>query len=131
MSDRELKLKGNQNFDEIREIYEKISELEKKFRRLHIETTSNRTNIQENVLLIAEMVNLMQKIGVKTDFTSDESGQALKEIADLKEGWKCLNGRISDLNTWREGVNKGLGVHLDQLLELKEKLDGKDSEGEE
>ena len=46
--------------------------------------------------------------------------QEKQEIAELKENVKCISGQISALNTWKGGVNKGLGVHLDSITELKE-----------
>jgi len=49
---------------------------------------------------IEELENIVQKMGVKVDFTSQESGQALKEIASLRN---LIQGNaVSDLNHYNE-----------------------------
>ena len=49
---------------------------------------------------IEELEKIIQKIGVKTDFTSQESGQALKEIAELRN--QIQNNSVADLNHYNE-----------------------------
>ena len=65
-------------------------------------------SLNNNINKLSELTDLIQKIGVKVDFTSNESGQALKEIAELKK----LFDNHNCLRSWQKNIK----VHnLDEL----------------
>ena len=83
----------------------RITELEKNGERDYDNIDANRGQINFNLKgikdcwkLLAKLKELIQKIGVKLDFTSQEAGQSLKEIAELKDKFEnhqhLLNGTI-------------------------------------
>ena len=83
-----------------------------------------------------ELRDLIQKIGVKVDFTSQESGQTLKEVFELEKKYIQNNKilitdrlRINDLENkyealmmeWSVSENDRMQLD-DQLNELKEQV---------
>ena len=111
----------------------KIEELEKNGERDYDNIDANRGQINFNLKgikdcwkLLAKLEKIIQKIGVKLDFTSQESGQALKDIAELRN--QIQNNSVADLNHYNE-LKEGLsshtnmiGVQMDKYIELKEVL---------
>jgi len=60
--------------------------------------------LDKHTQMIEELENIVQKMGVKVDFTSQESGQALGEIAELKElnkrNWDRILAFEDHCDTW-------------------------------
>ena len=148
MSDRELKLKGNQNFDEIREIYDslkdyekRISELENVLKTLSMDNKAYKIAQEHNWLVYKDKLNELEKncevsfakvedhiirILKVIDIQSQSTEMLTDQIAELRN--QIQNNSVADLNHYNE-LKEGLsshtnmiGVQMDKYIELKEVL---------
>ena len=148
MSDRELELKGNQNFDEIREIYDslkdyekRISELENVLKTLNMDNKAYKIAQEHNWLVYKDKLNELEKncevsfakvedhiirILKVIDIQSQSTEMLTDQIAELRN--QIQNNSVADLNHYNE-LKEGLsshtnmiGVQMDKYIELKEVL---------
>ena len=143
MSDRELELKGNQNFDEIREIYDslkdyekRISELENVLKTLSMDNKAYKIAQEHNWLVYKDKLNELEKnCEVSFAKVEDHIIRILKVIDIQSQSTEMLTDQIAELRNQFKMFSGGERLNQVILKEIPNFIflswNRKDSGGEE